>query len=297
MGADIADTTEGGKVHVHKMARFGVETSTSAIGGTAIPAGQPYIDVSSYYKGYSVSGTSPSQVVNYTQEICKDAPFWVMNVNTDNSLTGDYIEKGLITFVDTSTTAAEGKQYITFTKRAGAEDYPVSAGETLHLDFYVIRPTADVTEIQVRKDKFAGYFYVEAETLYRRQDSGADLPAVITIPKVKIQSNFSFSMSADGDPSTFSFVMDAFPDKTYFDQTKEVLVVIQIVDDDDKADEEIKTVMPHKDDEVITYNSEGTTYGYSDSYIGTGDGDEGSQANAGKYKYDRTSNPNYNPSV
>jgi hypothetical protein len=45
----------------------------------------------------------------------------------------------------------------------------------------------------------------------RRQDTGTDLPAIFTIPKGKIKSNFEFSMSPDGEPSTFTFEMDAFP--------------------------------------------------------------------------------------
>ena len=38
-------------------------------------------------------------------------------------------------------------------------------------------------------------------------------------------------MAATGDPSTFTFTMDAFPDYTKFDQTKKVLFALQIVED------------------------------------------------------------------
>jgi hypothetical protein len=37
-------------------------------------------------------------------------------------------------------------------------------------------------------------------------------------------------MASSGDPSTFTFTMDAFPDYTRFDKTKKVLAAIQIVD-------------------------------------------------------------------
>ena len=56
------------------------------------------------------------------------------------------------------------------------------------------------------------------------------MPAEITFPNVKIQSNFTFSMSSTGDPSTFTFTMDAFPDYLRFDKSKKVLAAIQILD-------------------------------------------------------------------
>ena len=67
--------------------------------------------------------------------------------------------------------------------------------------------------------------------MFRRQIDGKDLPANLTFPNVKIQSNFTFSMASSGDPSTFTFTMDAFPGYTYFDRKKKVLCAIQIVDD------------------------------------------------------------------
>jgi hypothetical protein len=55
------------------------------------------------------------------------------------------------------------------------------------------------------------------------------MPAECIIPNCKIQSNFTFSMASSGDPSTFTFTIDAFPDYTRFDKTKKVLAAIQIV--------------------------------------------------------------------
>ena len=103
----------------------------------------------------------------------------------------------------------------------------LGTGKTIKLDFYV-RMTTGATEITVAPDDFGGYFYVEADTLYRNQD-GKDMAATITFPKVKIQSGFTLTMAPNGDPSTFDFVMDAFPAYTYFDQTKKVVCDITIV--------------------------------------------------------------------
>jgi hypothetical protein len=85
------------------------------------------------------------------------------------------------------------------------------------------------TQIEITPDKFGGNFYLEAETLFRTQN-GVDLPAIFTIPNCKIQSNFTFTMASSGDPSTFNFVMDAFPDYTRFDHSKKVLATIQMFD-------------------------------------------------------------------
>ena len=101
---------------------------------------------------------------------------------------------------------------------------------TILLDYYV-KMTSGVKQIEITPDKFAGSYYLEASTLFRRQDNGSDMPAQFVIPNVKIQSAFTFSMAATGDPSTFTFTMDAFPDYTKFDKTKKVLFALQIVED------------------------------------------------------------------
>ena len=37
-------------------------------------------------------------------------------------------------------------------------------------------------------------------------------------------------MASSGDPSTFTFTMDAFPDYTKFDHSKKVLAAIQVIE-------------------------------------------------------------------
>ena len=105
-----------------------------------------------------------------------------------------------------------------------------SSSHTILLDYY-IDMNSGVKQIEITPDKFAGSYYLEASTLFRRQDNGSDMPAQFIIPNVKIQSAFTFSMAATGDPSTFTFTMDAFPDYTKFDKTKKVLFALQIVED------------------------------------------------------------------
>lgn len=157
------------------------------------------------------------------------APVFVVITEDDGSLTG--------TMVDGLEVATDGK------KISGAKDH---AGKTVFVDFYVTKAAATVSELQIDAGNFAGYYYVEANTLFRRQSDGVDLPAEITLPNVKIQSNFTFSMASTGDPSTFTFTMDAFPGYTMFDRTKKVLCVMQVVEDAVAGSEIGKSVMPHE---------------------------------------------------
>ena len=95
------------------------------------------------------------------------------------------------------------------------------------VDYYVEHKSG-AQQIEITADKFGGNFYLESSTLFRTQD-GKDLPAEFIIPNCKIQSNFTFTMASSGDPSTFTFTMDAFPDYTRFDRSKKVLAAIQII--------------------------------------------------------------------
>lgn len=103
-------------------------------------------------------------------------------------------------------------------------------GEGVMLVDYYVEHKSGASQIEITPDKFGGNFYLEASTLFR-DTNGVDLPAEFIIPNCKVQSNFTFSMASSGDPSTFTFTMDAFPDYTRFNRTKKVLSVIQIIED------------------------------------------------------------------
>ena len=97
------------------------------------------------------------------------------------------------------------------------------------VDYYY--EATNMTQIDITPDKFGGNFYLEASTLFR-DTNGVDMPAEFIIPNCKVQSNFTFTMASSGDPSTFTFTMDAFPDYTRFNPKKKVLSAIQIIADD-----------------------------------------------------------------
>ena len=170
-----------------------------------------------------------TDVLGETEEIDGHAPVFVMLAESDGSITGDLLD-GL-------TVSNDGKKL----EGASSSYY----GKTVFVDFYIVKASANVSELQIDAEHFAGNYYVEASTLFRRESDGVDMPAEITLPNVKIQSNFTFNMAATGDPSTFSFTMDAFPGYTMFDRTHKVLCVIQIVEDATAGTETRSSVMGH----------------------------------------------------
>lgn len=95
---------------------------------------------------------------------------------------------------------------------------------------YYIAVTTGAKEVTITADKFAGYYYIEGDTLFRRQKDGVDLPAQLVIPNAKIQSGFTFTMASTGDPSTFTFVADAFPGSIKGSDAKKVLYGLQILE-------------------------------------------------------------------
>lgn len=130
---------------------------------------------------------------------------------------------------------AESTTKITCYSHAGE----LAVGTIVLVDYYVKRKSG-VQVIEIEPDKFGGYYYLEASTLFRRESDGVDMPAEFIIPKCKVQSNFTFTMASSGDPSTFTFTLDAFPDYTKFNQEKKVLAVIQVIDEDSTSEDQTR---------------------------------------------------------
>ena len=118
------------------------------------------------------------------------------------------------------------------------------------VDYYVEHVEGNAMQIDITADKFGGNYYLEASTLFRDQN-GIDMPAEFIIPNCKIQSNFTFTMASSGDPSTFTFTMDAFPDYTRFDRSKKVLAAIQVIKDASSQDLYRKETAHSTDHDVI----------------------------------------------
>jgi hypothetical protein len=130
-------------------------------------------------------------------------------------------------YVDHGNTSIDGRA-----PRFGDDVYDIFVGgdrDAVLADYYVEK-VVNAQQIEITADKFGGTYYIEGSTLFRTQQ-GLDMPAEFIIPNGKIQSNFTFSMAATGDPSTFTFTVDAMPDYTRFDKTKKVLAAIQVIED------------------------------------------------------------------
>lgn len=247
-GASTTVYAQGGKGNTRLIAWEGEKTLTFTVEDALLsPIGFAVLSGAGLFKGATekvhVHATANAVVgqdgkIDLTDALAAEekidgtAPIFVMITEEDGSITGE-----LLTDL---TVDSDGK---TLTGATSAK------GKTVFVDFYMAKEASKVSELTIDASNFAGYYYVEASTLFRRESDGVDMPAEITLPNVKIQSNFTFSMAATGDPSTFTFTMDAFPGYTMFDKTKKVLCVIQVVEDSTAGSSELKTVMPHEETE------------------------------------------------
>lgn len=122
-------------------------------------------------------------------------------------------------------------------------------GAVILVDYYVAKASG-AFQVEIAPEVFGGNFYIEGSTLFRDQGSGKDMPAEIIIPNGKIQSAFSFTMAGSGDPSSFTFTLDAFPDYTRFDKTKKVFADIQVVTEASGAGEELRRMATESADTI-----------------------------------------------
>ena len=259
-GAATTVYAQGGRGNTRLIAWEGEKTLTFTVEdalispiGFAILSGAGLIDNST--KQYNYHMTSYAEVntdgeieltgkVNAVKgiELSTKAPLFVLEAKEDGSLTGAMLNIDTAKTVNQKFVKGEGEAADTLASFKLVVD-KADAGKKVLVDYYIVKNSADVKELQIDAENFAGYYYVEADTLFRRQSDGADLPANITLPKVKIQSNFTFTMASTGDPSTFTFTMDAFPGYTKFDKTREVLCVIQVVNESASVDMVWNSVM------------------------------------------------------
>ena len=170
---------------------------------------------------------------------------------TDVNLTNDVTigDRGIIEVDADDDIYFKLDQTVPYSAQGNYTDTAIGAGEPVRIDCYTVWGSG-ATEMQIDAENFAGYYYIEASTLFRDEATGVDLPAEFIIPRGKIQSNFTFTMANSGDPSTFTFTIDAFPAYTKFNKTKKVLAALQVIDPTagmhNYAD---KTIMGHMDRE------------------------------------------------
>lgn len=128
-----------------------------------------------------------------------------------------------VTTALTWSTAGTGQYFYTFTgTHIALGTGTVATGDYLITDYAW---TATGTKrIIVKSDQFAGYYKLEAETLWR-DENGTDYPALFTIPKLQLKDSWNLSMEASGDPKTFTFDFDVYKSSSNTD-----MVIIDILE-------------------------------------------------------------------
>ena len=229
----------GAYVHVHATTAATMTVTTDGSGTSATKKGT--IDLTDALIEFGdITGANA-----ITIDAGSDAPLFIIKTEEDGSITGDIVtSESDITY---NYNASTGKATLQVVAPKWNNETAITDSVNVLVDYYVIKKSETVSEIQLTAADFAGYYYVEADTLFRSQSTGVDMPANLTFPNVKVQSGFTISMAGTGDPSTFDFTMDAFPGYTYFDKSKQVLCVIQVVEDSKAASSAGHSVMLSND--------------------------------------------------
>lgn len=251
-GADVIDASEQ-KMYVHTTTRAVVER----IEDTTLEAGKQFrifVDLDGWNVAWDHAGEMNSTDIpaKAGMPIYKEnAEIFLMEVN------GSDMEEPVIPYdkgvyylgfnkdnemVDVNSTDPAVLASIV-KKVTRIECYGVAPGKTVLVDYYTEQSKGK--QIEITPDKFGGYFYLEGSTLWRNEDTGNDDAAEIVIPRCKVQSNFTFTMASTGDPSTFDFVLDAFPDYSKFDTTKKVLAILQVVEDSESSEGDEELMRSH----------------------------------------------------
>ena len=216
-GAGLIDATKTDKIYVHVTEQ--VEVKGGVIKLDKMPAG-----------------------FSDDAEVIPDAEMYVMLMTADGSInTAKQPMKIPAAEIKQEMNAAQvvtawvdwynkDERHIEVKSQVVEADYKIVEGDVVFVDYYV-EASQRVKQINIEAGKFGGSYYLEASTLFRDQATGEDYPAEFIIPNCKVQSNFTFTMAPTGDPSTFTFTLDAFPDYTKFDRTKKVIAAVQIVED------------------------------------------------------------------
>ena len=233
-GADLIEAKDGEPIYVHQTSQVEVKTPNTI----ELPKG-----VIPCWNGGRKTGKDTSVKDKYIFH--KEADIFCMKLDANGEIAGEPCVPAPAP-VDADegsgvTVSGEGADAIA-TIKCHADGQNVTAdlpvGSVVLVDYYVAKKAGFQAEITA--DKFAGNFYIEGETLFRREADGVDMPAEMVIPNGKVQSNFNLTFSNSGDPAVFDFTVDCFPAYTKFNKTKKVLGLIQVIDEESLSAEEIR---------------------------------------------------------
>jgi hypothetical protein len=250
-GASLNAASEDKPIYVHATSQVEATTDDTVILGdesNSILAcwNGTVASVAEFGKGFEDDAAGNSYLYNAGADI------YVMRLTDNGEMEVEPCVPAEVTYQKNE--SKTGKVYYTTTIKCHGDGKLTGkafhAGDIILVDYYIKKITSSTIQIEITPDILSTYFYIEGSTLYRRESDGVDMPAEVVIPKGKVQSNFTVSMAATGDPSTFSFVVDTFPDYTKFDKTKKVQAVIQIVEDATGEDDVVReSCKDHEDEE------------------------------------------------
>ena len=241
--ANLIDATTAKPINVHATTMMAT-TGLSVTGGKLEIAlkGEDDKDlpIHIYDPKYSVTDfvaddTTPDQKYDYKATYTENTNVTEFGIYVMFLKNGEIFTEPYYARVKAVTGAAKAHNTIVIGEEGGytptdlAKDF--GAADQVLIDYYVMKP-GGATQIDITPETFGGNFYIEASTLFRDQVSGIDMPAEFVIPNGKVQSNFTFSLASSGDPSTFTFTVDALPDYTRFDKSKKVLAALQVITED-----------------------------------------------------------------
>lgn len=233
-GADLIEAVDGAPIYVHQTSQVEVKTANTIV----LPKG-----VIPCWNGGRKTGEDTSTTDKYVFH--KEADIFCMKLDADGEIAGEPCVPAGVTVTginEEGTTDLEkyGNAVATIKCHADGENVTVDlpVGSVVLVDYYVAKKAGFQAEITA--DKFAGNFYIEGETLFRREADGVDMPAEMVIPNGKVQSNFNLTFSNTGDPAVFDFTIDCFPAYTKFNKTKKVLGLIQVIDEESLSAEEVR---------------------------------------------------------
>lgn len=238
IAADEANSNKGMFVHTTSQIEVEAENTITISGDFACWTGDATgsVDLSTTTPAY----TDTRKLEDYQND---SADIFVMVLDEDGQVADEPCIPASVVYSVTTETKPDGTEVktpvttITCYSHAGT----LAKGSIVLVDYYV-RRTSGAQQIEITADKFAGNYYIEASGLFRRESDGVDMPAEFVIPNGKVQSNFTFTMANSGDPSTFTFTVDAFPGYTKFDRTHKVLAAIQVIEDSEGSEDEKREV-------------------------------------------------------
>lgn len=244
-----ANLSENIRVNLHQVQRVGVSYQNVALDDKT-PANIPVLDLTGVLPKNSLALTAAdaNQVNENGVHAYPDAKIFVFELNQDGEIVQSFdVSEAALTAAPTSPSVsviaesdkADGlditKKFLLAsgyvdgeTVTANPEGSGLNPDHMYLVDYYVAQPGTNLT---ITPGKFAGNFLIEANTLFRRVSDSRDLPAQFTIPNGKITSNFTFSMASTGDPSTFPFQVEAFPDYLPFNKKCKAVFALDIADD------------------------------------------------------------------